>query len=136
MAADPGTPEITHRIAPPDFLADPALRAVLDALPGARLVGGCVRDALAGRPVADVDPSVVEVEVQCGGVAVAEGEGGGGFGGVGEAVQLGELEGAVGVSDVAEDAAGADGATGQGPVDRSVAAGRRGHGQNGENGKR
>ena len=31
------------------------IRAVLDALPGARLVGGCVRDALAGRPVADVD---------------------------------------------------------------------------------
>ena len=30
------------------------------------------------------------------------------FGGVGEAVQLGELEGAVGVCDVAEDAAGAD----------------------------
>ena len=51
MAAEPAL----HRIAPPDFLADPALRAVLDALPGARLVGGCVRDALAGRPVADVD---------------------------------------------------------------------------------
>ena len=50
-----------------------------------------------------------EVEVECGGVAVAEGEGGGGFGGVGEAVQFGELEGAVGVFDVAEDAAGADG---------------------------
>ena len=62
-----------------------------------------------GGQVADVDASVVEVEVQCGGVAVAEGEGGGGFGGVGEAVQLGELEGAVGVFDVAEDAAGADG---------------------------
>ena len=30
------------------------------------------------------------------------------FGGVGEAVQLGELQGAVGVFDVAEDAAGAD----------------------------
>ena len=43
------------RIAPPPFLDDPALGAVLDALPRARLVGGCVRDALAGRPVADVD---------------------------------------------------------------------------------
>lgn len=39
----------------PAFLADPALRAVLAALPDARLVGGCVRDALAGRPVADID---------------------------------------------------------------------------------
>jgi poly(A) polymerase/tRNA nucleotidyltransferase (CCA-adding enzyme) len=42
------------RIKPP-FLDDPALRAVLAALPEARLVGGCVRDALAGRPVADID---------------------------------------------------------------------------------
>jgi len=40
---------------PPAFLADPALVAVLEALPEARLVGGSVRDALAGRPVADVD---------------------------------------------------------------------------------
>ena len=43
------------RISPPAFLSDPALLAVLAALPGARLVGGCVRDAIAGRPVADVD---------------------------------------------------------------------------------
>jgi poly(A) polymerase/tRNA nucleotidyltransferase (CCA-adding enzyme) len=42
-------------IAPPGFLDDPALRAVLQALPEARLVGGSVRDALAGRTVADVD---------------------------------------------------------------------------------
>ncbi len=40
---------------PPDFLTDPALRTVLDALPGARLVGGAVRDALADRPIADID---------------------------------------------------------------------------------
>ncbi len=39
----------------PDFLADPRLQAVLAALPDARLVGGCVRDALAGLPVADID---------------------------------------------------------------------------------
>jgi poly(A) polymerase len=39
----------------PSFLADPALRAVIAALPEARLVGGAVRDALAGRPVADID---------------------------------------------------------------------------------
>ena len=63
-----------------------------------------------GGQVADMNPTLVEVEVQRGRVAVAESEGGGGFGGVGEAVQLGELEGAVGVFDVAEDAAGADGA--------------------------
>jgi poly(A) polymerase/tRNA nucleotidyltransferase (CCA-adding enzyme) len=40
---------------PPPFLDDPALRAVLAALPDVRLVGGCVRDALAERPVADID---------------------------------------------------------------------------------
>ena len=44
----------------PEFLDDPALAAVLDALPGARLVGGCVRDALAGRAVADVDLATPE----------------------------------------------------------------------------
>src|ERR1700722_10737702 len=38
-----------------DFLADPALGAVLAALPDARVVGGAVRDALAGRPIADID---------------------------------------------------------------------------------
>ncbi|MCS6922649.1 MAG: CCA tRNA nucleotidyltransferase, partial [Elioraea sp.] len=43
------------RIDPPAFLADPAVARVLDALPEARAVGGCVRDALAGRPVADID---------------------------------------------------------------------------------
>jgi poly(A) polymerase len=37
------------------ILADPALAPVLAALPHARVVGGAVRDALAGRPVADVD---------------------------------------------------------------------------------
>ncbi len=42
-------------IAPPAFLSDPALQAVLSALPDARLVGGCVRDAIGHRPVADVD---------------------------------------------------------------------------------
>jgi poly(A) polymerase len=43
------------RIVPPAFLADPAPAAVLATLPGARAVGGAVRDALADRPVADVD---------------------------------------------------------------------------------
>ncbi len=37
------------------LLAQPALRPILHALPQARLVGGCVRDTLAGRPVADID---------------------------------------------------------------------------------
>jgi poly(A) polymerase/tRNA nucleotidyltransferase (CCA-adding enzyme) len=52
-AAEEDAPQA--RIAPPAFLADPAPAAVLAALPGARAVGGCVRDALAGRPVHDVD---------------------------------------------------------------------------------
>ena len=43
------------KIDPPAFLADPAVVRVLDALPDARIVGGAVRDALAGRPVADID---------------------------------------------------------------------------------
>ncbi len=50
----------TLRIPPPAFLADPALQAVLAALPGARVVGGSVRDALAGLPVADVDLATPE----------------------------------------------------------------------------
>lgn len=36
-------------------MADPALAAVLAAVPAARVVGGAVRDALLGRPVADID---------------------------------------------------------------------------------
>jgi poly(A) polymerase len=40
---------------PPAFLAEPALAALLDALPGARVVGGAVRDALGGWPIADID---------------------------------------------------------------------------------
>jgi tRNA nucleotidyltransferase/poly(A) polymerase len=37
------------------LLGAPGLAAVLGALPRARLVGGCVRDMLAGCPVADID---------------------------------------------------------------------------------
>ncbi|NKC34359.1 CCA tRNA nucleotidyltransferase, partial [Falsiroseomonas selenitidurans] len=48
---DPPVAEID----PPGFLASGAPAAVLAALPGARAVGGCVRDALAGRAVHDVD---------------------------------------------------------------------------------
>ena len=39
----------------PEFLADPALRRVLACLPDARIVGGAVRDAIAGLPVSDID---------------------------------------------------------------------------------
>jgi poly(A) polymerase/tRNA nucleotidyltransferase (CCA-adding enzyme) len=42
-------------IVPPPFLAEPAFAALLAALPDARVVGGAVRDALAGRPIADID---------------------------------------------------------------------------------
>ena len=40
---------------PPSYLTEPELAAVMSALPEARVVGGAVRDALAGRPVADID---------------------------------------------------------------------------------
>jgi poly(A) polymerase/tRNA nucleotidyltransferase (CCA-adding enzyme) len=42
-------------IDPPPFLSEPALAAVLSALPEARVVGGAVRDTLAARPVTGVD---------------------------------------------------------------------------------
>ena len=58
--------------------------------------------------VPDVDASLVEVEAERFGPAVAEGEGCSAFGGVGEPVQFGEPDGSVGVGDVAEHAAGAD----------------------------
>ncbi len=51
----------------PDFLTDAALGKVWDAVPDARVVGGAVRDALSGRPVADIDlatPSPPEVVIQ------------------------------------------------------------------------
>ena len=58
--------------------------------------------------VADVDAADDQGRTPSARVAVAEGEGGCCFGGVGEAVEFGEVKGAVGVFDVAEDAAGAD----------------------------
>ena len=36
-------------------LAEPEVQSLLTVLPSARLVGGCVRDALAGQPSADID---------------------------------------------------------------------------------
>ena len=62
-----------------------------------------------GGEVADVDAVVVEVEPEGFGASVAQGEGGGALGGVGEPHQLGQVQRAVGVGDVAQDAAGADG---------------------------
>jgi poly(A) polymerase/tRNA nucleotidyltransferase (CCA-adding enzyme) len=59
-----------------DFLADPALGRIWDALPEARVVGGAVRDALAGRAVADLDlatpdgPDVVMATLKRAGVKV------------------------------------------------------------------
>ena len=52
---------------------------------------------------------MIKVEHECARVDRRVRRGRLGFGGVGEAVQFGEVEGAVGVLDVAEDAAGADG---------------------------
>ena len=43
------------------LLATPGLAPVLRALPAARLVGGCVRDAIAGRAVADIDLATPDV---------------------------------------------------------------------------
>jgi poly(A) polymerase len=60
----------------PDFLTDPALGAIWDALPNARVVGGAVRDALAGRTVADIDlatpdpPEAVIAALRAAGVKV------------------------------------------------------------------
>jgi poly(A) polymerase/tRNA nucleotidyltransferase (CCA-adding enzyme) len=55
MAADPAREAPALRIPPPAFLGDPGLCAVLAALPGGRVVGGAVRDALAGRESTDID---------------------------------------------------------------------------------
>ena len=58
--------------------------------------------------ITDMNTAMIEIEAECAGIAFAQGERGLCFGRVGEAVQLGEVQGAVGVFDVAEDAAGAD----------------------------
>lgn len=66
------------RIAPPAFLATGTAAAVLAALPGARAVGGCVRDTLAGRPVHDVDiaaplpPDAIAERLRAAGLKVFE----------------------------------------------------------------
>lgn len=66
------------RIARPAFLDQPEVAAVLAALPGARAVGGCVRDALAERDSADVDvaapfaPEVIAARLRDAGLKVFE----------------------------------------------------------------
>jgi poly(A) polymerase/tRNA nucleotidyltransferase (CCA-adding enzyme) len=63
-------------VARPPLLQDPAIAAVLDALPRARLVGGAVRDALAGLPLADIDlatpdaPAAVTAALAAAGIKV------------------------------------------------------------------
>src|SRR5437868_8322548 len=51
--------ELSSWTAPQPWMQEPATLAVLTALSqagiAARFVGGCVRDALLGRPIADVD---------------------------------------------------------------------------------
>jgi len=47
--------DAARSLAVAEFINRPGLRAVLAAVPRARLVGGCVRDALAGRAVSDID---------------------------------------------------------------------------------
>jgi poly(A) polymerase len=60
----------------PSFLAEPALAAVMAILPEARVVGGAVRDALAGRAVTEIDlatprtPEQVTVALQEAGIRV------------------------------------------------------------------
>jgi hypothetical protein len=81
-----------------------------DRVEPSRSVGNPSREGIlrGGGEVAYVNAPVIKVEVECLWFAVAEGERCCGFGGVGEAMQLGQSEGAVAVGDVAEDAAGAD----------------------------
>lgn len=56
----PSEPAPVLRIAPPAFLSEPTLAAILTALPAARIVGGAVRDSLLSRPVTDLDLATPE----------------------------------------------------------------------------
>ncbi len=66
------------RITPPAVLLGGAPATVLAALPGARAVGGLVRDALAGLPLADVDiaapfpPETIAERLRAAGLRVFE----------------------------------------------------------------
>jgi len=56
--------ESAEKIAPQDWMSSPDIRAVLDALTAngavVRFVGGCVRDAVLGLPVKDIDIATSE----------------------------------------------------------------------------
>ena len=81
-----------------------------DRVESGRSVGNPSFERILGRAgkVTDMHTTLIEIERQGVPVAVAEGKGCFGFGRVGEAVQLGQVEGAVNMFDVAKDAAGAD----------------------------
>ncbi len=55
------------------LLDDPAVRRLLGLLPSARLVGGCVRDALLDRPSADIDLATPDAPEQSANVLAAAG---------------------------------------------------------------
>jgi poly(A) polymerase len=59
VSAVTAAPQPDGRIAPQPWMSEPATEAVLKALVaesgGARFVGGCVRDALLGRAIGDID---------------------------------------------------------------------------------
>ncbi len=70
-----------QRLAPQPWMTSAAARRVMDALEGARpgsarFVGGCVRNALLGEPVSDIDiatqltPDKVETAMKAAGIAV------------------------------------------------------------------
>ena len=56
----PNPPPQVGRTVPGSPLADPAIQRLFAVLPNARLVGGCVRDVLAGQPSADIDLATPE----------------------------------------------------------------------------
>jgi poly(A) polymerase/tRNA nucleotidyltransferase (CCA-adding enzyme) len=64
------------QIDPPPFRDDPDLALIWDALPSARVIGGAVRDSLAGLTVADIDlagpllPDVAAATLQSAGIRV------------------------------------------------------------------
>jgi poly(A) polymerase len=74
--------EVSPALGQPSWMTAPASRAVMDALEAAggpdcaRFVGGCVRNALLGRPIADIDiatkltPDVVMQALRAAGVRV------------------------------------------------------------------
>lgn len=71
------TQEPTGKLSPEPWLSEPATIAVMDALTAGgadvRYVGGCVRDALARRPVHDIDIGTPDTPVRVGELLRAKG---------------------------------------------------------------